>query len=428
MMGAAEPQAIYEADKIAAEICREMQLNGFLFDQKKGVELASFLEDLESKARDRADDAVGRKIKKTKTGGFGTNDLQDAFFADLRAPIFFRSELTGRPSLGVDALRAYAACKDANLRALSLAILEWRRARKIRKTYIENVPIASDGRVHPSWLNYGAVSGRWACQQPNLMNLPRASTDPTRDLGGVRSLYRARNGFVIAGFDAKQLEMRIAAYASGDEAMIEACESSDLHSANAEIIFGEAFTNASPAQKKALRTLAKSAGFAVCYMAEAQTVYARIIADGVDVQLRQVEAMLKRLRRGFRGYFRWQDKRLLECVRTGYATSPLLGRRRWLSHDPSPTECANFPIQGGAADLMNLRLPMIVEALRKRSPRSRIVAQVHDSGVFEVPENEVGIFEEVSREIFEAPVEIDSSGIPLTASFPIDLEVGERWK
>lgn len=436
---------VYDCDKRGAAICTVMSQNGFGFDVALARQHAVRLRDLEADARGRADAAVGRPILATKTGGFSTKDLHRAFFADLGAPIT-RSALTGNPTINVEVLRNYASAQAPELRALALAVLEWRRARKVRSTYIEAIHIGADGRVHPSWLNYGAVSGRWACQGPNLMNLPRAENDPCRAWGGIRALYVPSHGHVLVAFDAKQLEMRIAAYASGDRAMIEACESRDLHAANAERIFRDfvaAEYLALDSRKKklegddatryailsAFRSLAKSAGFAVCYLAEAETVWIRITStkEGAHVRIGEVKAMLRGLRKSFHDYFAWQDARYYDVVRTGYVESPILGRRRWLGHDPSPTECANFPIQGGAADLMNERLPMIVEALRRRTPATRIVAQVHDSGVFDVPRSDVHIVRETCHEIFEAPVTIGSSGTRLVARFPIDMKEGERW-
>jgi DNA polymerase-1 len=439
-MGVAE---VYASDKRGAAICTAMSQAGFGFDVALARTYAETLRAAEADARDRADKAVGRPIKRTKTGGFGLKDLHVAFFRDLGAPVAAAaiSVKTGRPSLGVDTMRTFAASPRPELRAAALSVLEWRRARKVRSTYIEAIHLGPDLRVHPGWQNYGAVSGRWSCQGPNLMNLPRLENDPTviwtsddpktrkYVSGGIRGLYLPRPGCVLVAFDAKQLEMRIAAYASGDQAMINACNSKDLHAANAEVIFADAFLRAEGAGRKAYRTLAKSAGFAVCYMAEAETVWARIIAtpEGEHVKLSMVQAMLRKLRTGFAGYFEWQHRRWLDAVRTGYTESPILGRRRWLGHDPPPTECANFPIQGGAADVMNLRLPLIVEALARRSPKTRIVAQVHDSGVFETPREDASCVGETCREIFEQPVDIGSSGVMLTASFPIDVEESERW-
>jgi DNA polymerase I len=422
-----------------------MSIAGFAFDVERAHLLHSALLGAEAGARTRLNHAVGRRVS-----ALSVKDLGNAFFAELGAPVYFRSVLTGRASLGVDAMRGYAACADPQLREAALAVLDVRRARKVRSTYIDsplNI-IGPDSRIHPGWLNYGAQSGRWSCQDPNLMNLPRADNDPTYAMGGIRSLYRAPPGKLIVSFDCSQLEMRVAAYASGDRAMIAACESSDLHGGNAKVIFGKAFDlEVYAALKKAaklgglneadsatwecldaLRSLAKSAGFAVCYMANAETVYARIVASGKsDISLLAVEAMLQRLRRGFATYFAWQQARLDDAIRTGITREPITGRVRWLGHDPSPTECANHPIQGGAAGYMNTRLPVLVHAIAQQVPGSRLVAQVHDSGVFEVPEQKAARVVEIMREIMPQPIAIASSGETLYASFPIDTKIGERW-
>lgn len=436
--------AVYASDKIGAALCTEMSRNGFMLDRARALAAAETLRATEARHREEANAAVGRTIRSGKSGDFSLRDLHVAFFKDLKAPILTISEKSGKPSLGVDELRAYAAGANANLRALSCAVLDVRRARKLRRVYIEGPifgsektpPIGSDSRVHPTWMNYGAVSGRFSCQGPNLQNLPTLRTDITwtPESGGLRGLYIPAPGLRLVAFDAKQAEMRVAAYASGDEAMIAACASTDLHAANALVIFGAAFENAPPAMRKGLRNLAKSAGFAVCYLAEAETVWARIIAtpEGRDVKLQQVVAMLAKLKRGFRTYFRWQEEQYERICQSGYVHAPISGRRRWLGrrttqHEPKPTEAANFPIQGGAADVMNEKLPKIVTRLRRASPRTKIVAQVHDSGVFEVPERETEIVSEVCLEEFAKPVRFATSGRELWATFPIDVEASERW-
>lgn len=205
--------------------------------------------------------------------------------------------------------------------------------------------------------------------------------------------------------------------------MIAACESTDLHSANASVIFGDAFTGGDEAQRFQFRQLAKSAGFAVCYMAEASTVYERIIAMGVRITLRQVEAMLRKMRSGFRKYYDWQSGRLEEITRCGYVYEPVTGRRRWLGHEPSLTEAANFPIQGGAAGLMNLRLPEIVAEVRRLKLPAKPIAQVHDSGTFQVRNEAIAEFEGVAERIFTASIELGGR----ECSFPIDWKRGERW-
>lgn len=431
MIAAHSLATVYASDKRAATICTRMSQRGFAFDRPRALQMASYLEGRESAALARAEAAIGRPLKTGKSGGLSTNDLQLAFFRDLRAPIYFRSELTGKPSLNVDAMRGYAACQREELRELAVALLQHRSCRLTRRVFIEGITVSPAGRVHPSWLNYGTVSGRFASQGPNLMNLPKRQVDPTSGEfpGGIRSLYGARPGYRMLTFDGAQIEMRIAAYASGDPVMISACEQGDLHSANATLIFGAAFTSLAPksAAWKALRDMSKSAGFAVAYLAEAETVFTRIIAAGGAVTLRQVQAMLAKLRAMFVEYYAWQAQRLLECIRTGYTHSPLLGRARWLGHDPSPPECANFPVQSGAADVMNERLPLICDHIAQHSPSSGLVAQVHDSGNFEVLEKDVPACDAIIRDVMSKEIAISSSGSVLKMVIPIDVESSDRW-
>jgi DNA polymerase I-like protein with 3'-5' exonuclease and polymerase domains len=164
-------------------------------------------------------------------------------------------------------------------------------------------------------------------------------------------------------------------------------------------------------------------------MAEAETVFARIVADGkghlLPHGIRIVETMLHKLQRGFRTYFAWQEKRLLDCIREGYTNEPITGRRRWLGHDPKPTECANFPIQGGAAGLMNTKLPAMAALVRRRAPQARLIAQVHDYGGFECRLEDADTVEECIKEIAAQPVYLHSS--QRSAIFPIDMKKGERW-
>lgn len=430
LLPAFDAARVYTADKACAEICRDMQIAGFAFDAERAKDVSALLRDEERRAKAAADDAVGRVIRPTKTGGFSNDDLASAFFRDLGAPVYFRSVLTGRPSLNVDTLRAYAASANESLRNLALAVLEWRKARKVRSTYVDAIVLDPDGRVHPTWLSYGTVTGRWACKDPNLMNLIRRENDPTAKHfeGGIRSLYRARNGYVLVIFDKKQLEMRVAAYVSGDKAMISACEAEDMHTANAMVLFADQWEGCDKDARKALRSLTKNAGFAVCYLAGAETVHTRAVASGVNVKLRQVEKLIEKLQRGFAGYYRYQAEELLKIIASGYVYSPIMRRRRWLGHTPEPPEAANHPIQSGAADIMNTGIPKLVTAVRFASPKTRLVAQVHDSCVFEVPARDEVIVKELCFEAAEEEIEIATSGEVLRARFPIDLEVSERWK
>lgn len=409
---------VYAYDHRNAEICRQMQIDGFAFDREQAAKLSIALAERQQEASDTACRAVGSPVNI-----FSAKEIQEVITGHFGAPIYFRSTLTGRPSFGKDAMRGYAAARNENLRAFALSVLQARNARVLRRTCIDKIKVSDAGRVHPSWLNYGTVTGRWSCHDPNLMNLPRHGTDPTHKLGGIRSLYYAPEGYRLVCFDAKQIEMRVAAYVSGDLAMIKACEESDLHTANARVIFGAAFDNADPAMRDTLRTMAKTSGFAVCYMAEAGTVFNRLIADGQRVTLQQVEALLAKLKRGFSTYYEYQAAKLLDAIRLGYVESPILGRRRWVGHEPGAPEVANFPIQAGASEIVNLGAQTIAKRLQ-RLPACRIVAQVHDSLAIETSASLVPEVEAMILDVYARPVKVGNYEV----AFPVDLKTSQRWK
>jgi DNA polymerase-1 len=421
------PCSVYRLDHELADLAGEMQAVGFLFDRERAGMLSAILRGYELGAIVRANEALGRRLRLGRSGGVSLNDLRTAFFRDLRAPVYYVTTKTGAPALGAASLQAYALCANPRLRELALAVMDLRRARKIRSTYIDRVSVdPADGRVHACWYTYGTVAGRWTSSDPNLANLPRPEHDPTTPWGGVRSLYVPESGWELIYFDASQIEMRVAAYTSADDTMIEACESGDLHSANAALIFGSKFTDeADPAVRKALRSLAKQAGFAVVYMSSAPTVHAQLVRMGQPVTLRQVEAVLSKVHSVFWCYYRWQDQELVKIAKRGYVETPICGRRRWLGHEPLPTEAANYPIQGGAADFMNLRAVRLRRELRRHSLRARMVAYAYDSLTLECPSSEVDETIHTVEWVFSRPIVFGSSG--LAARLPIEVERLDRW-
>lgn len=437
---------IYQIDKRSAEICSEMQEVGIEFDVERAALFAEILREKEAEAILAAEKVLNRQLKRTKGGGVEDKDLKHAFFKELGVPAFFLSATTQRPSLDAKALQAYARSHDEKLKRLALAEISRRKAVKIRSTYLtKQVSQLRNGRIHPSWNNFGTVGGRWSCSNPNLANLPGRNDPllsyPTGEkYRGIRSLYRASAGNCYVYYDKSQIEFRVASYASGDEAMIAACEGGDVHSGNAVAVFGDAFNRAVYEELKAteaksseqlavwntlsnLRTLAKSAIFAVCYMAEAETVYDTITSSGVETTLRRVQAMLMSLKRRFRHYYMWQDDNLLNAVKTSVVTTPINGRVRWVGHAPSPTEVANFPIQGGAADVMNAELWALRQRLRDAAPSARFVAHVYDSVLIEVLEREHQRVIDVVKDVSLAPISLNGRNPVL----PIDLSVSDRW-
>lgn len=416
-----DDQRVYESDKRAALLAREMTRNGFAFDQEKAAVMSAALRAREDELQAEAVALTGIPELNIRSG----RQLQALFFGKLGARVVFRSKETGEPMLDVDALRAYAASPDETLSRMSELVLEARRVRKCRSTYVDALEVYEDGRAHANWSSYGTETGRWSCSKPNLANLPRPENDPAYKLGldGIRSLYIAPSGRTLVSFDVSQAEFRVAAYYTGDPNMIKVCEAGDVHSANAELLFGNAFLKAEGQQRKFLRTLAKTSTFAVCYLAEPPTVYSRLIASGVQVSLAQVEALIRTLKSKFQTYYAFVDENVNRTIRTGYVESPLLKRRRYLGHSPEKPKVANFPIQGGTADIFNEKCWQIVQRCKAEGLDALPVASVYDALIQDVAEQHVTRVAAVITEVWSAPVLISGRELVL----PIDLKTGDRW-
>ena len=401
------------------------------FDRKRARELARFLRKKIYQLKYRATKLLGREVNLNSHV-----QLRTVFFDELGAPVFFRSKKTNAPSLSIDAIRAYMTYQDPKLRELSRILVDYRSAHITLANFIKNIKTDSKSRVHSSW-RPTQVGGRWASSNPNMLNLTAAHRDPTIELGGVRSLYCAPKGRVLVHFDAKQIEMRVAAYLSGDEVMIAACESSDLHATNAALIFRDAFnldeyvtlkrekTRDAAREKRftvldKLRDLAKRSGFAVAYGAEAQTVHLKIVADGIDVSEPQVAKMLFELKNAFRVYYRFQDELLHQTIRLGYVESPFLKRKRWVGHAPKPNEVMNFPIQAGAAEQV---IRVLLDLDRALSPDDLLVNYGYDAATYEVAEHRADEVVKTIKKIAETPVTLSGRRVV----FPVDTKAGQRW-
>jgi uracil-DNA glycosylase family 4 len=325
------------------------------------------------------------------------------------------------------------------------AILRWRVAEKIRSTYINAVSVHADGRAHYNWRPYGTVSGRYSCR---LQSCPRWST-AVEDR--AREMYLASVGCVLLYFDLSQAEARMAANLSGDENFIATCKG-DVHTGNAKILFpqedalemltrdpkgkhcpqhGEgAQAGAACNCGKPYRDIAKNAGFAVAYLAEAATVFAYLRAHGFPVELDDVETMLSALKASYRGYYEYVAENVAFCEREGFLRTAMSGRIRWFGFHPKPQEIANFPIQSGIADVMNSRLLRLQGQLAEVAPGVRLVAQVHDAAIFDAPLADVDTVKGLIVKTWDEPVRIERSVVCREAReflLPAEIKVGKRW-
>ena len=241
----------------------------------------------------------------------------------------------------------------------------------------------------------------------------------------VREIYIPAPGKVFIYFDLSQSEMRAAAYLSGDENFIASCESGDVHTANAKILFPskkEILDRDPKGEGKEMRDVTKNAGFGILYKAAAQTIFAFLRGKGFNVELDQVEAMFAMIYETYSRYYAFCEERLQECQTNGYLRTAIMKRIRWLGFFPEPTVVYNLSVQSLIADIMNLCLINIRPLLPKSA---RPVFQGHDSLAVEVAigsdaDDTVGII----TEYWKKPIFVPTSGRSFV--MPIDLKQGER--
>jgi uracil-DNA glycosylase family 4 len=419
--------SLYEEDKDLAEFCQHMQKSGVQVDVALKEQLSKEIVEKEARLLNEMFKLVGHEFSPTKL-----TDIRKILFEEFKAPIQKRTD-TGLPAVDKEVLRGFGALKERPYGAFCLKLVEWRSAGKMRSTYLDNILIEPDGRVHPSWRSFGTVTGRLAVRRPNLQNLKRMDKKyKDQPEQKIRMIYIPRKGCKFVGFDLSQVEMRTAAFLSGDPVFTANVVSGDMHTANAKLLFGEipALMDSKRAKEgdgKRMRDISKNAGFAVNYMAVAETVYKTLQSQGfTEVKYTKVCDMLKRLQAAYKVYYKFVESNVESTRKSGnLKVGWLTGRIRWIGHAPAPSDCANGPNQGTAADIMNRACIRI----RKRFKATwgndlvRLVAQVHDSCIAEVPDRLVDevkaiIVEEMSKKIMVGGEYRD---------FPIDLKEGVRW-
>jgi DNA polymerase-1 len=302
-------------------------------------------------------------------------------------------------------------------------------------------PVVRVARTHFNWRSYGTASGRYSSR---IQSCPRAEylLDPqTKEKFIVletrmRELYVAPPGYKLVYFDLSQAELRFAAYLSGDETFIKACESGDVHTAMAKLLFpadAELIGRDPKGAGKPFRDVEKNCIFGCIYYAEAGTLFAFVRSKGLPVEMRDVVQLQEMVRDTCSGYFKYVEGNKRWVDKHGYLRCALSGRISWLGWHAGFPDVANRPIQGGIASLMNVRLPKIWHAL----PRgAAVVKQVHDAAIMEVPDRHVDQVCELVDKTWEEPVIIPANGWGSSLKIedgarsfrmPIDRKVGQRW-
>lgn len=390
-------------------VLADMERTGIKIDRGMLNQMSSEMEKQLSTLTERIYVAAGTEFNINST-----RQLGEILFEKLNLPIIKKTRKTGGYSTDQAVLEELAETYE-----LPRLILEYRQVSKLKSTYVDALPALINpktGRVHTSFNQTGAATGRLSSSDPNLQNIPIRS-----DLGRlIRAAFVPEKGNVLISADYSQVELRILAHLSEDEVLVDAFQSGeDIHERTAREVFSEAEL-LNPAE---CRRRAKVINFGIVYGLSAFGLSQNL---GISREAAQsfIDAYFKR----YCGVRQWLDSTVEEVRRTGQVRT-LFGRIRPipdihskdfnLRHFAERT-AVNSPIQGTAADIIKIAMIRIHRALQERRLSAKILLQVHDELVIEVPEAEA----QETRTLVQEEME---GAATLKAPLKVDLNVAGNW-
>src|SRR5688572_23451235 len=339
--------------------------------------------------------------------------LATVLFEKQQLPVLKKTK-TG-PSTDADVLEQLATMGHV----LPRLILEYRELQKLKNTYVDTLPATINprtGRIHTSFNQAGAATGRLSSSDPNLQNIP------VRTLRGeeIRRGFIPREGWIFLVADYSQIELRLMAHLSGDPAFIEAfLQGGDIHRQTAALIFNLPPESVTPE----MRARAKTINFATIY---GQGPFA--LSRQLNISMDDARAFIARYFERFAGVRAFLDQQIRLAREQGYVET-IFKRRRYIPEIRDRNfnmraygerNAQNSPLQGSAADLIKVAMTRIHHAIRDEGLQGRMLLQVHDELVFEVPPDELERMMKVVRSNMENVVRLK---VPLV----VDLGVGPNW-
>ncbi len=399
---------IYELEIASSEALFRIERNGVLIDAPtlaaQSHELGQRIVALEQEAYEIAGQPFNLGSPK---------QLGEIFFDKLGLPVI-KKTATGARSTDEEVLEKLA--EDYPLPA---RILEHRSLSKLKGTYTDKLAqmaLPRTGRVHTHYAQAVAVTGRLSSNDPNLQNIPIRTPEGRR----VREAFVAPPGHVIASADYSQIELRIMAHISGDEALLRAFQDGlDVHRATAAEVFGVAVDQVSSEQRR----YAKVINFGLIY---GMSAFGLAKALGIDNTA--AKNYIQRYFERFAGVRQYMDDTRAQAKARGYVET-VFGRRLYLPEINSPNgprrsgaerAAINAPMQGTAADLIKLSMVAVQKALDEQGRGTRMIMQVHDELVFEVPQAEV---DWLRTEVPRLMAGVAALKVPLLA----EVGMGANW-
>src|SRR6266849_1890957 len=400
---------LYETVELPlASVLARMELTGILIDSNELKRLSGLMETEIARLTADIHLMAGKPFNISSPQQLGR-----VLFEDLKLPAPVKYGKGKTISTAADVLDDLAADHE-----IVRKVLEHRQLTKLKGTYVDALPALLDprtGRIHTSFNQTGAATGRLSSSNPNLQNIP-IRTELGRE---IRAAFIPRPGWKLVVADYSQIELRLLAHMSRDAVLVEAFRNGeDIHTRTAAEVFGVPPLMVTPEHRRN----AKAVNFGIVY---GQTPFG--LAQTLGIDRREAELYIRAYFERYSGVRRFLDLTVAEVRRTGVAVN-LFGRRRPIpdmhSRNPNARNFAertavNTPLQGTAADLIKLAMIRIDQKLR--GMQTKMLLQVHDELVFEAPPEEVDAVRAMVKSEMESVRKIE---VPLL----VDVGVGENWR
>jgi len=400
-------EAIYsEVELPLAPLLYRMERAGLKVDPKVLADLSNYIGQELHKLTVQIYQLAGREFN------IGSPKQVGEVLGDLNIDIG-RKTSTGRVSTSKAVLEELAQQFE-----LPRLIIDYRELDKLKSVYTDALPqqIATDGRIHCQLNQTVAATGRLSSSDPNLQNIPIRSEMGRR----IRRAFVAEKGNKIISADYSQLELRLLAHITQDPVMLEAFQKGeDIHARTARLVFGARTDE----ELKEARRFAKIVNFAIAYAIEPWGLSQR-----VGITRQEAKKVIEDYYNTYKGVRRYMEEVPIRAREHGYVRS-IYGRIRPLAgindrnaniRKAAEREAINMPIQGTASDIVKMAMLKVDEEFKRAGFESRLLMQVHDELLVEVPEKEVAKVREVLKHEMETAVELD---VPLVA----DVGVGDNW-
>jgi len=390
-----------------AEVLAEIEINGVKINKNFLKKMSKDLEKDISLSAQKIYDMAGEKFNINSP-----KQLSELLFEKLKIPPLKKTK-TGY-STDMSVLEQLATGYP-----LPAEIISYRQLSKLKSTYVDALPLlvnSKTGRIHTSFNQTVTATGRLSSSNPNLQNIPIRT-----DLGRkIRKAFIAEKNHLLLSADYSQIELRILAHLSEDEVLIEAFKKGeDIHAQTGARIFN-VFPNMVDSN---MRRMAKAVNFGIIY-----GISPFGLSKNIRVSLKEAKEFIDHYFALYKGVKSYIEQTITDARKNGYVTT-ILNRRRYLPELNSKNRqmkefaertAVNTPVQGSAADLIKIAMINISRAIKSKNLKSKMILQVHDELVFEIPEAEKKMMVDLVNKEMEGVMELK---IPLI----VDTWIGKNW-